>query len=426
MNKIYKAVLAAAAVTVVATAVITPVSVIAWGDSANGRPSYTIEEINAGKLGDKITINSISNGNIGNEKNFVSAALTSSNKNWGFNEVNVKDGEEYTVYMYVHNTNPNGTKRVAENVKASVSIPTQAGKTHTITGHITSSNADPDNVWDEVTFKSDSNFTIEYVFGSAKYTNQKLGTVALSDNIITSDVLLGYDKLDGKLPGCYQYSGYVTFKVKIRKSVAASLEKFVRIKGSKDWVESVNAKVGDQVEFKINYKNMLDSKVTGVMVADDLPKNIEYVKGTTYLYNPANPNGKKVSDNLTSGGINIGNYDAGSGATLVFTGKVVDKTLVCGKTQNVNWASTTINGDSKNIVAKDDASVFVTKSCPDPGPDPKPDPEPTPTPTPPTPTPDPGPLPNTGANEVVVSALGVGVTVTAAGYYIASRKKLVK
>ncbi len=328
MNKIYKAVLAAAAVTVVATAVITPSSVIAWGDSANGRPSYTIEEINAGKLGDKITINSISNGNIGNEKNFVSAALSSSNKNWGFNEVSVKDGEVYTVYMYVHNNNPNGTKRIAENVKASVSIPTAAGKTLTITGHIKSSNADPGNIWDEVTFKSDSNFSLEYVSGSAKYTNQKMGTVKLSDNIVTGDVMLGYDKLDGKIPGCYQYSGYVTFQVKVRKSVSTQLTKTVRIKGTKDWSESVNAKIGDEVEYKIEYKNMLNDGVSNVMIVDDLPANIQYVAGTTYLYNASNPNGKLVKDTLTTTGINIGGYNAGGNAAIVSTAKVVDKSWV--------------------------------------------------------------------------------------------------
>ena len=90
----------------------------------------------------------------------------------------------------------------------------------------------------------------------------------------------------------------------------------------------------------------------------------------------------------------------------MFTAKVVDKSLVCGKTQDVNWASATINGDSKNIVAKDDASVFLTKSCPGP------DPTPTPTPPEPTPTPTPTPpeYPKTGATEVVVSALGIGAT----------------
>jgi LPXTG-motif cell wall-anchored protein len=34
------------------------------------------------------------------------------------------------------------------------------------------------------------------------------------------------------------------------------------------------------------------------------------------------------------------------------------------------------------------------------------------------------PMPKTGASEIVISALGLGSTVTAGGYYIASRKKL--
>ncbi len=39
-----------------------------WGDSDNGRPSYTIDQINTGVLGDVITFNSISDGKIGDEK----------------------------------------------------------------------------------------------------------------------------------------------------------------------------------------------------------------------------------------------------------------------------------------------------------------------------------------------------------------------
>ena len=36
---------------------------------------------------------------------------------------------------------------------------------------------------------------------------------------------LGYDKLDGKIPGCYEYDGEVTIQVKVHKSVAAKLSK---------------------------------------------------------------------------------------------------------------------------------------------------------------------------------------------------------
>lgn len=424
MNKIYKAVLAAATVAIVATATVTPVCVNAAGDSANGRKSYTIAEIDAGKLGDTITFNSISDGKFGDEKNFVGAKLSSqSGDNWSANSINVKDGETYTIRLYVHNNNPNGTKAIAENVKASFDLPTNVASSHTIVGYLASSNAKPNRYWDEVVMKSDGDFYIEYVKGSAKYTNAKLGTVSLSDSIINEDVTLGYDKLDGKIPGCYQYDGVVTIQVKVHKSVSGLLSKTVRLKGSKDWSESVTAKVGDEVEFQIEYKNLMNTQVNDVMIRDVLPDNIEYVKDSTYLYNKQNQDGVRLTDNsLTTSGINIGSYTANGSAYVRFTGKVIDKNLKCGDNQMVNWASSTADGK----VLKDDASVKVKKTggtCDKPTPTPPtpdPDPDPDPTPTPP------GPLPDTGAGSVIVSALGTGAIVTAGGYYIASRKKLMK
>lgn len=423
MNKIYKAVLAAAAVTAVATVIITPASVNAWGDSSNGRPSYTVAEINAGKLGDKITLNSISDSKFGDEKNFVAANLNSSKQieDWKANEIKVKDGDVVTVRLYVHNNSPKGMAKIAEGVKATFAVPTAVAKSHTIVGYLDSTNATPNRYWDEVVFKADNDFYLEYVNGSAAYTNSKMGTVKLSNSVITSGAMLGYDKLDGKIPGCYEYDGYVTIQVKVHQSVSAKLSKTVRIKGTKNWSESVNAKVGDEVEYQIEYVNLLNSQVNNVVIADALPTNMEYVQNSTYLYNAQYQNGVQLKDNtLTTTGINIGSYTANGNAYVRFTAKVVDKSLKCGDNQLVNWAQA--NANSK--ITKDDASVMVKKTggtcdtpTPTPPTPPTPDPEPTPTP---------GPLPNTGASEIALGALGVGGTVTAAGYYIASRKKLMK
>ena len=88
MNKVYKSILSVSAAAVVAAATIAPVIVNAWGDSDNGRPSYTLDQINNGELGDKITFNSISNGKIGDEKNFVGDKVAGANvSTWNANEI---------------------------------------------------------------------------------------------------------------------------------------------------------------------------------------------------------------------------------------------------------------------------------------------------------------------------------------------------
>ena len=410
MNKVYKAILGVAAAAIVSGATLAPVAVMAWGDSAGGRAVYTLDDVNAGKLGDTITFNSITNGKIGDERNFVGAKLSTDTSNvWKANEISVKDGDVVTIRLYVHNNSPKGVDRIAEGVSANFSLPTTVAKSHTVIGYLNSSNATPNRYWDEVKLNSSEDFYMEYVEGSAKYTNSKMGTVALSNNIINSAVTLGYEKLDGKIPGCYQYDGQVTIQVKIHKSVTAKLAKTVRIKGAKGWNESVEAKIGDEVEFQIEYVNLTSAKVDNVMIRDVLPTNLEYVKDSTVLYNSNYQNGTKVVENtLTTSGINIGSYGVNGNAYVRFTAKVVNKSLACGNNQLVNWASSTVNSK----VTKDDASVMVKRD------DAKCHEQPTP-PTPPTPP----VIPQTGATEVTAIALGAGSVVTVAGYAIASWKK---
>ncbi|MBQ3433184.1 hypothetical protein IJG22_02710, partial [Candidatus Saccharibacteria bacterium] len=226
MNKVYKSILSVSAAAIVAGVTLTPAMVSAWGDSNNGRASYTIAEINAGKLGDTITFNSISDGKINDEKNFVGAKVAGANVDtWNADTINVKDGETYTIRLYVHNNNPKGTEAVAEGVRANFSLPTTVAKSHTIIGYLNSTNANPGTYWDEVTLNSDSDFYLEYVDGSAKYTNAKMGTVSLPNEVITSGATLGYDSLNGKIPGCYEYDGVVTIDVKVHNSVTAYLSK---------------------------------------------------------------------------------------------------------------------------------------------------------------------------------------------------------
>lgn len=405
MNKVYKTILSVAAAAIVGGATLVPANVLAWGDSAGGRTVYTIEQINEGALGDTITFNSITNGKIGDERNFVGAKLsgTTSVKD---NEISVEDGKTYTVRLYVHNNSPLGVDKTAENVTVNFALPTTVGKSHTVVGYINASNAMPNRYWDEVKFVSDDNFYLEYVDGSARYTNTKLGTVALPNEVITSGAKIGYEGLDGKIPGCFAYDGEVTIEVTVHKAASAKLSKTVRLKGTKEWKESVDAKIGDEVEYQIEYKNLTSETVSNVMIRDILPKNMEYVKDSTYLYNANYQSGVQVVENtVTTTGINIGSYTMNGNAYVRFTAKVINKTLACGDNQLVNWANVTVNSE---VAGKDDASVMVNRVCETPEPEPE-DPEPE--------------LPITGATDIVAGALGAGSIVTMLGYAIASRKK---
>lgn len=411
MNKFAKSILSVSAAAIVATATLIPAGLVnAYGDNTGtqeGRPVYSLDDINAGKLGDKITFNSITkDGKIGDERNFVGARLTSGNATtYNANEINVEDGQTYTIRLYVHNNSPKGEDAIAKGVGVSFSLPTTVAPEQTIIGYLDAdAPVTPTRYWDEVTLKSSDDFYIEYVQGSAQYRNEN-GTFKLADTVINGKTLIGYTSMNGEIPGCFKYDGEATIQVKVHKSVNAKVSKTVRMKNSgAKFGESVEAKVGDEVEFQIEYVNLLSDEVKDVMIRDVLPNNLEYVENSTYLYNSNHKEGILLPENtLTTTGLNIGSYKAKGNAYIRFTAKVVDNSMACGSNQLVNWAASTVLGK----VVKDDASVMVAKTCND-------------TPV----VPNTNKIVATGASDtVLISALGAGGLVSVVSYAIVSRRK---
>ena len=227
------ALFAAGAVAAVGLTAGVTALVTAWGDNGGGRPSYTLEEINSGALGDTITLNSISdNPNIGDEKNFVGARLLSdTSKVWNANEIEAVDGETYVIRAYVHNNSPKEYDAVAKDVTVNFDIAQGTGTDVEVQGIVTSSNASPTKYYDSVHFTSDVAFHLEYVAGSALLENNGIGAgggVALPDAITAGGTLIGYDALDGQVPGCFQFANYVTIEVKVVYDYSYTVDKTVR------------------------------------------------------------------------------------------------------------------------------------------------------------------------------------------------------
>ena len=364
MNKIAKAGIGIAAVAAVAAT--GALVAFAWGPS---RTTYTLE-----KPATKVTFNSITNNNkeVGDERYFVSASpyTGDASKNHWTDNTQVENGKEYVVRMYVHNNAASNLNLTAKDVKAYVVLPTTTGTEITVSGKITSSNADPVSVWDETTFKSKNGekFNLAYVDGTAKYYNNA-GTFKLGTSVFTnSGQLLGYSKMDGNIPGCIQYSGYLTFHVKAQFAAKPALEiqKEVKLLGTDTWSEQIKAKAGDTVRYRIQVKNTGNTQLQNVHVFDVLPKGLTYVKGSTTVANATNPKGIAVSDNIvTDNGINIGTYGAGANAWIYFNA-TVDKSVSeeCGNTILRNIAQT--SAGSSTGTKEDTADVIVDgKTCKD-------------------------------------------------------------
>lgn len=353
-----------AAVAIVAAAVIVPATLFAWGPS---RDTYTIEN-----PANHITFNSITNNpSIGDERNFVGIRENGSNAGWS-DDLTVQPGKEYVVRMYVHNNAASSLNLVAENVTAEVNLPTNTAKSFQIDGFLRASNATPGEVYDHTVVKSDKDFNLAYKAGTLKYHTNASGAAGFDvpETVFTrSGAKLGYDKLDGKIPGCFQYAGYLTFVIKpqfpTEPSTDFSVNKLVRKADvGATFAESTEAKPGDTLNYRIEVKNTGDAGISNVIVKDILPTGVTLVPGTVKIFNANNPGGAYIQDGdkLVSTGVNIGHYSNGSNAFVIFNAKVAanDQLPKCGANKLTNIASAQPEGKNPK---QDGADVNVPKEC---------------------------------------------------------------
>lgn len=337
-----------------------PVAIVAWGP---GRSTFTVE--NPATYN---TFNSITNNpHVGDERNFVVIKDAANTADGGWQDkVEAVPGKEYLVRIYVHNNANANLNLTATNTRVTVGLPTNTGKDLNFTGYVSADNAQPGKVYDDAGLTSANDFNIAYVPGSAEIYNNATGPGGrkLSDSIVQpGGAQVGYEANDGNVPGCFQYASYVYFKVKVQgpQTSTFDMQKTVRKKGDAAWQEKVDAKAGETVQYRIKYSNTGQVQQDNVTVKDTLPNGVSYVPGTTMVYNTATPNGFKASDNVTTGGINIGSYAPGSTAYVMFDAKIAenDKLPVCGPNTLRNVASVTTDYGSKD----DDANVVVPKEC---------------------------------------------------------------
>ena len=254
-----------------------------WGDNGGGRTSYTTKQINSGVLGNTIVFNSV-RAKAFDERNFVDARVFDDiddrvDTTWENNEIIVEDDKEYLLRLYVHNNNPNGEQATAKNVRAAFNIPMETATSLTVWGLLFCDNASPSEYWDSVNLISDTPFHLEYMYGSTTLFNSGIGQgdgYTLSDEVVTkaasnNGVLIGYSELNGDIPGGLQYASYITIRVKAVYDTAYTIENQVRlVGGDKTWGNSVDAKVGDKVEFRVAYKNNDTTTQMNVMIKDIL------------------------------------------------------------------------------------------------------------------------------------------------------------
>lgn len=201
---------------------------------------------------------------------------------------------------------------------------------------------------------------LEYIPGSTKLwrkTPNQWG-VSLPDGI-TTDKGLNI----GNVCGCWEYSGYITFKARVKSPAQIEIDKFVSKSGSNDSWNTVleGVKEGDEISWKIPVRNTGDMEAVNVLVKDTLPAGLSYIKGSTIYYGPEAPvAGNKVPDGISGNGIYIDTLKPGSSNDVyfVFKTKVVTGLSYgsAGTSELINYVKAVYN----NHTVQDQAKVIVT------------------------------------------------------------------
>lgn len=344
------------------TSVLLPASLYAWGPS---RPTFTTQT-----PASYVTFNSITNNPAhGDERNFMRVREATAPNSTYTDEIAVTPGKEYVVYVYYHNNASSSLNDAAHQfagiakgayARAKVPAVLKQGTSAKAVAHVGAANAKPADVFDDITLKNASNgdIALRYVPGSTTiHSHGAVNGKTLPDTMLHAGVSLGYNALDGTLPGCHEYAGYITFRVKADQP-NFSFAKQVRTNGDTQWHESVKAQPGATVQYRLEYKNIGSTEQRDVMIQDALPKGVNYIAGSTKLYSGSFPQGKALADGITQQGVNIGHYAPASNAVVVFAAKV-DGQLACGTTTLHNHASVI----TKNGRKSDGADVTVDKQC---------------------------------------------------------------
>ena len=350
----------------ITAAVLVPLGIYAWGPS---RETFTMAEPATYNVFNSIT----DNPDVGDERNFLRVRdadeqywQQGTTNGWTDTISNMQAGHTYDVRMYVHNNAAANLNLTANNVRAHVNLPTNDdtwGKQFEINGYLWSDNANPNEIWDNIVLKSDQDFHVKVV--SAKYYNnirtEKSSGFDLGSDVYTAKgqgtgALLGYEQMDGKIPGCLQYSGYVLLKVQpVFKEPGYDVSKSV---------DKTAAQPGDTINYTIKVTNTGLVDLTNVKITDQLPAY--YSNASEQVTAPGSVTGSIVKD----GQITIAKLPVGGEATIQISYQIkgADQ-LECGNTIITNKATGTTDQDQTED--KDDnneVTTTVTNDCPEPVP----------------------------------------------------------
>ncbi len=363
--------------------------------NGDGRPLYTKKDIDAGALDSLVDVGKVKFNSIKDEtaewydeQYFVGVRVDDGNhgkdNKWSHDSIIAKDGETYIIRAFVHNntisdknTWQEDGRGVAHNTKVAFNIPQISDTQINIHGIISATNAVPEEIRDNIVFNSENGekFHLEYIYGSALEENNAIEPWydaegnrhtgrTISDDIVkakSGGTSIGFENPNGELPGCYYFADLVSIKVRV---VYDGIDNFtlhhtVRHLGTgNSWADHLeDVEIGEEIEYQIEYRNTGTYDQMNVMIVTLLPDCLEYIPGTTKLWNSNVDGATDRGDTIGTTGVNIGDYSPGANAYVRFRARVIDVGLAYGSNTKNNW----VKGSTNDIVLQDVAAITVYK-----------------------------------------------------------------
>ena len=299
----------------------------------------------------------------GDERNFVTASPAGTSAWTG--TVNATSGQEVELRAFIHNNaneslNAGGTG-VARNTRVKFTIPSGQANGFDVTGTISADNAT--SVYDTAAIKNDSTaFSLSYVAGSARLYNNGpfTGGTAVSDDVVGANgALIGYDAMNGNLPGCFDYTAVVIIKVKVNTPGLQLTKGVTKLEApaAGQAQDSIKAKLGEEVTWRIDYKNVGTDRIDNVTIRDSLPAGLTLIPGSVTVLDASRPNGMALQDTaLTSGGVDVGSYTVNGNGVIRFRTSINKDYKACEIT-NVAF------GKGKNVGDVSDSAKVIIEGC---------------------------------------------------------------
>jgi uncharacterized repeat protein (TIGR01451 family) len=261
------------------------------------------------------------------------ATANAGTMNWA-TSASAKYNEVVAIQVVYNNTEDPSSNKTTNNLKVAINLPSTSANSQTVTTSVSADNMTTINGSAKVNF-SDGPAYLQYIPGTATWKHASTAngpmttTTTLSDSQISATSTGVVANLGNENP-CQAGSLVIQARVIVP---GLTVDKFVRHAGDKDWSRSINANLGDKIQYEIAYKNTGNTVEKNVEFRDQLPKGITYTAGSTKLMNGNYPSGTAItSDAVVTNGILTGDYAPGA-TGFILIDAVVDTNnanLKCG------------------------------------------------------------------------------------------------